>query len=418
MDFFSYRKGDLYCENIRIRELVKKYGTPLYIYSKNAIIEKFNRYANAFRSVPHTICYALKANSNFRLLKLLAELGSGADIVSAGELFLALKAGIEPGKIVYASVGKTDREIRFALETGIKAFNIESCQELEVINDIAIGMNTKAPIAIRLNPDIDIHGHPYISTGKSINKFGIGINEAIDVYKRAAAMKGIHVDGVHCHIGSQIMNLDYFVAAAEKIAVFVKELQKIGIEINHIDIGGGLGANYKSVVKVNGNEDTQTPEPAQLAERVLDVLHDFNKEIVFEPGRSIIGEAGALISEVLFRKESNDKKYIIVDAGMNDLIRPSLYNAYHQIVPLERKEIAEDVVDIVGPICETGDFLARDREMPWINRGDFVAIMTAGAYGYSLSSNYNSRPRPAEVWVDNVEHQLIRSRENYEDFLA
>jgi len=198
----------------------------------------------------------------------------------------------------------------------------------------------------------------------------------------------------------------------------VKELQKIGIEINHIDIGGGLGANYKSVVKVNGNEDTQTPEPAQLAERVLDVLHDFNKEIVFEPGRSIIGEAGALISEVLFRKESNDKKYIIVDAGMNDLIRPSLYNAYHQIVPLERKEIAEDVVDIVGPICETGDFLARDREMPWINRGDFVAIMTAGAYGYSLSSNYNSRPRPAEVWVDNVEHQLIRSRENYEDFLA
>ncbi|MBN1153546.1 diaminopimelate decarboxylase [candidate division KSB1 bacterium] len=418
MDFFKYMNDKLYCENVSINDLVEQYGTPLYVYSKNAIINKFRKYDEAFKSVSHTICYALKANSNLHLLKLLANLGSGADIVSGGELFLAMKAGIKPEKIVYASVGKTDKEIWAAMDSGIKAFNIESWQELEVINEIAIGMHRRAPIAIRLNPDIDIHGHPYISTGKSINKFGINIEQAIDVFLKAARMKGVRIDGIHCHIGSQIVNLDYFAAAAEKMAAFVQELEKHGIQVNHIDIGGGLGASYENFLITEGQETSRTPEPEQLAERVLGILSPLDKEIFFEPGRSIIGEAGALISEVLFRKESNGKKYVIVDAGMNDLIRPSLYNAYHQIVPSEKKKSSNEVVDIVGPICETGDFLAKDRELPHLDRGDFIAVMTAGAYGYSLSSNYNSRPRAAEVWIDDDRHQLIRARERYEDFLS
>jgi len=419
MDFFSYRNNELYCEDIKISDIVKQYKTPLYLYSKNAIKHKFKQYADAFQSVPHTICYALKANSNLHILKLLGELGSGADIVSGGELFLALKAGIDPKKIVYASVGKTDREIEFAIESGIRAFNIESEQELEVINNIATGLGKKAPIAIRINPDIDINGHPYISTGKSINKFGINIKRALDVFKRADKMSGIAIDGIHSHIGSQILNLEYFKAAAEKLAVFVNELRDHGMVLNHIDIGGGLGVNYTNLVKYDSiSDNTKQPEPAELADSVLSVLKKLDLEIFFEPGRSIIGEAGALISRVLYRKDSSGKKFIVVDAGMNDLIRPSLYNAHHQIVPATRNGAEEEIVDIVGPICETGDFLAKDREMPRIERGDLLSVMTAGAYGYSLASNYNSRPRPAEVWIDGNTHELIRSRENWEDFLS
>ncbi len=418
MDYYTYQNGMLYCESVPVEELAKTYDTPLYLYSKNAVIEKYQKYDRAFAGIPHTICYALKANSNIRLLKLLASLGSGADIVSGGELYLALKAGIRPDKIVYASVGKRDAEIKFAMDSGIRAFNVESGQELEIIDAIAQSKGVRAPVAIRVNPDIDIHGHPYISTGKSINKFGIDIDTALNLFKRANEMRGIRIDGVHCHIGSQILDLEYFVASARKLHRFVMDLRASGIEIRHVDIGGGLGANYKSIVSEKGTEPVAIPEPAELAAKVIPVLKPLNCEIYFEPGRSIIGEAGSLITEILFLKESRGKKFVVIDAGMNDLIRPSLYDAFHQIVPLRQTDGNRDMVDVVGPICETGDFLARDRRLPEVKRGDYLAVMTAGAYGYSLASNYNSRPRPAEVWVDGVKHELIREREKVESFLT
>jgi len=418
MKGFYYENGDLYCEKVSIADLVEEYGTPLYLYSKNMVIDKFKKYDDAFADVPHNVCYALKANSNFRLLELLASMGSGADIVSGGELYLALQAGFDPKKIVYASVGKRDDEISYAIDQGIRAFNVESEQELDVVNEIAVGKQTTAPVAIRVNPDIDIHGHPYISTGKSVNKFGIDIDTALDLFKKAGSLPGIHIDGVHCHIGSQILNLEYFVASAQKLHQFVGDLRGMGIEIHHVDIGGGLGVDYKSTVKLPGVTPERIPEPAELAEKVIPVLKSLNCEIYFEPGRSIIGEAGALISRVLYTKESRGKNFVVVDAGMNDLIRPSLYEAYHQIVPLKHHSAHLKKMDVVGPICETGDFLAKDRDLPAMERGEHLAVMTAGAYGYSLASNYNSRPRPAEVWVDEYHHEIIRERENYDMFIS
>jgi len=418
MNGYRYYHGELYCEDVAIKEIVEKYGTPLYLYSKNLVIEKFKKYENAFAAIPHTICYALKANSNFRLLKLLASLQSGSDIVSGGELYLAQKAGINPQKIVYASVGKTDEEIQYGIKSGISAFNVESPQELEVINEIAQKLNQPAPVAIRINPDIDIHGHPYISTGKAINKFGIDIDTSLPLFKKAQKMPGINIVGVHTHIGSQILNVEYFAASAQKLYSLVTELRNYGMKIEHIDIGGGLGVNYKNMIPELAEEAPIIPEPAQLAEKVISILSPLNCEIFFEPGRSIIGEAGALITNVLYRKETRGKKFIVVDAGMNDLIRPSLYNAYHQIAPLIFKDKETEIVDVVGPICETGDFLAKDRKLPFVQRNDYLAVMTAGAYGYSLASNYNSRPRPIEIWVDGNSVEVIREREKVKNFLS
>lgn len=418
MNAYCYRNGEFYCENVRVKDIAQEFGTPLYLYSKNLIIEKYKKYDEAFADVPHTICYALKANSNFKLLQLLASLGSGADIVSGGELFLALKAGIDPRKIVYASVGKTDEEIDYALDSNICAFNVESPQELEIVNQIAALKSMKAPVAIRVNPDIDVHGHPYISTGKSINKFGIDIETSVDIFKKANAMSGIHIVGVHCHIGSQILNVEYFAASAKKLFRLVTELKAAGIQLSHIDIGGGLGVNYKSMIPEAAEFGTEAPEPSALTEKVLSVLSPLNCEIFFEPGRSIIGEAGVLITKVLYLKETHGKKFVVVDAGMNDLIRPSLYDAFHQIVPLDRKDGEQQQVDVVGPICETGDFLAKDRLLPPVERGDYLSVMTAGAYGYSLSSNYNSRLRPIEVWIDGNQVAVIREREKVESFLS
>ena len=417
MNRYQYRNGELYCEDVKIQNLARKYGTPLYVYSKNMIIDKFKATDNAFSSVKHTICYAMKANSNMEILKLMASLGSGGDVVSGGELYLALKAGIPANKIVYASVGKTDEEIKFAIESGILAFNIESEPELEVVNQIAQQLGKKAPIAIRINPDIDVHGHPYISTGKSINKFGIDINNAFDVFVSASKMPGIEIVGVHCHIGSQILNLDYYDASAKKLYEFVTRLKDAGINVHHIDIGGGLGVHYPDIIPDLAEEKKEVPSPAELAKRILEVLKPLNCEILFEPGRSIVGEAGTLVTKVVYIKHSRDTKFVVVDGGMNDLIRPSLYEAYHQIVPLTKIQGDFEPADVVGPICETGDFLAKNRNLPPVQRGDFLAVMTAGAYGYSLASNYNSRPRPAEIWVDGDKDELIRPREKVEDWV-
>lgn len=418
MNHFQYRNNDLFCENIKIETLAKKHGTPLYLYSKNMIIENFKATDAAFASVRHIICYAMKANSNFQILKLMASLGSGGDVVSGGELFLAQQAGIPANKIVYAGVGKTDAEIKYAIESGILAFNVESEQELAIIDQAAQKLNKKAPVAIRINPDIDVHGHPYISTGKSINKFGIDINVALDVFLAAHRMKGIEIVGVHCHIGSQILDLEYYVAAAKKLFDFVKNLSENGINIQHVDIGGGLGVHYPDVIpEVAEKKGNEVPSPMQLAQKIIDVLRPLKCEILFEPGRSIIGETAALITRVLYVKKSRDKNFIVVDAGMNDLIRPSLYDAYHQVAPLQKREGALEKSDVVGPICETGDFLAKDRNLPGVQRGDYLAVMTAGAYGYSLASNYNSRPRPIEVWVDGDRDEVIREREKIEDLI-
>jgi len=417
MSQFQYQNNRLFCEEIEIKNLAQQYSTPLYVYSKNSIIENFKATDEAFSSVGHTICYAMKANSNIKILKLMASLGSGGDVVSGGELFLAQKAGIPANKIVYASVGKTDEEIKFGIKSGILAFNVESEPELEVVNEIALQMAKKAPVAIRLNPNIDVHGHPYISTGKSINKFGIDIDAAFDIFKKAHKMDGIKIVGVHCHIGSQILDLEYFVASAKKLFDFVTKLTESGIQIEHIDIGGGLGVHYPDVIPDCAEEKKDVPPPSQLSENVLKILKPLNKEILFEPGRSIIGEAAALITKVLYVKHSRDTKFIVIDAGMNDLIRPSLYEAYHQIVPLKKVEGKLEKADVVGPICETGDFLAKGRMLPNVKRGDYLAVMTAGAYGYSLACNYNSRPRAAEVWVDGEKDELIRAREKVEDWI-
>ena len=417
MSQFQYQNNRLFCEEIEIKNLAQQYSTPLYVYSKNSIIENFKATDEAFSSVGHTICYAMKANSNIKILKLMASLGSGGDVVSGGELFLAQKAGIPANKIVYASVGKTDEEIKFGIKSGILAFNVESEPELEVVNEIALQMAKKAPVAIRLNPNIDVRGHPYISTGKSINKFGIDIDAAFDIFKKAHKMDGIKIVGVHCHIGSQILDLEYFVASAKKLFDFVTKLTESGIQIEHIDIGGGLGVHYPDVIPDCAEEKKDVPPPSQLSENVLKILKPLNKEILFEPGRSIIGEAAALITKVLYVKHSRDTKFIVIDAGMNDLIRPSLYEAYHQIVPLKKVEGKLEKADVVGPICETGDFLAKGRMLPNVKRGDYLAVMTAGAYGYSLACNYNSRPRAAEVWVDGEKDELIRAREKVEDWI-
>lgn len=413
MNRFVYRQGELCCEELSIQQLAERYGTPLYLYSKNMIIDNFRATDAAFADVAHLICYAMKANSNWQILKLLAQLGSGVDVVSGGEMALALKAGVPGRKIVYAGVGKTDDEMRLGINSGILAFNVESEQELLVINHIAQQMGQRAPVALRINPDIDIHGHPYISTGKAINKFGIEIERGLAVFQQAQQLPGIEIVGVHCHIGSQILNLEYYIASAKKMFDFVVQLRQRGIDIQHVDIGGGLGVHYMDMVPEAAETKLgeSVPTSAELAKQVLTVLKPLNCQVLFEPGRSIIGETAALITRVLFVKKSRDKTFVVVDAGMNDLIRPSLYNAYHQIVPLRQQSGPMTPVDVVGPICETGDFLAKDRPLPALQRGDYLAVMTAGAYGYSLASNYNSRPRPIEVWVDAHRDEVIRERE-------
>lgn len=408
MHYFKYIGDELYAEDVPVRRLIEAYGTPLFVYSYKTLVRHFKAYQEAFRRFPHIICYAVKANANGAILRSLAGLGSGADVVSGGELYRALKAGISARKIVYAGVGKTDEEIAFALKKGILMFNVESEQELVRINEVAEAMSKKAPIALRVNPDIDPETHPYISTGLKKNKFGIPIEDALQYYRLARELKNVKILGVHKHIGSQITQIKPFVDALERVLILADSLKGESIDIRCLDIGGGLGIRY--------NDETP-PHPKEFAKALFPLLSKRDFTIILEPGRSIVGNAGVLLTKVLYTKKGIDRKFIIVDAGMNDLMRPTLYGAYHHIIPVMRKKRKKVVADIVGPICESGDFLAKERQIPVLKQNEYLAVMSAGAYGFSMGSNYNSRPRPAEVMVMDNRHYLIRKRETLQDLI-
>ncbi|HAK59038.1 MAG TPA: diaminopimelate decarboxylase [Nitrospiraceae bacterium] len=409
MHDFSYKNGELYCEGVAVNAVANRVGTPFYLYSSNTLTSHYRAFQSAFEGVPHLICFALKANPNGALLRLLGKEGAGADIVSGGELFRALRAGIDPKKIVYAGVGKRRDEIEYALKVGILMCNVESGEELLAIDRSASEMRVRAGIALRVNPDIDAGTHAYISTGLKKNKFGIPIEQALEYYQTARKLHNVEVIGVHQHIGSQITEVKPFVDAIERLVQFVGELKAEGIDIKFINMGGGLGITYK---------DETPPHPRELSQAIQPLLKQSGCTLVLEPGRAIAGNAGILVTRALYHKDSEVKKFLIVDAGMNDLMRPSLYEAYHDIKPVVEPASADHtVVDVVGPICESGDFLAKDREMPEVKPGDLLAVMGAGAYGFSMASNYNSRPRVAEVVVKGNEFFTVRERETYDDLI-
>jgi diaminopimelate decarboxylase len=409
MHSFTYQNGELCCEEVPLRTIARRVGTPFYCYSTRTLTNHMRAFIRAFDGVPHLVCFAVKANPSMALLRLLGREGAGADIVSGGELFRVLRAGIDPGRIVYAGVGKRRDEIEYALKMGILMFNVESGEELAAIDRSAGEMRTRARIALRVNPDIDPKTHPYISTGLKENKFGIAIEQALEFYQTAKGLAHVDVVGIHQHIGSQITEVQPFVDALRKTTAFVKELRAAGIEITYINIGGGLGITYK---------DETPPLPRDLADSVRPLLAECGCTIVMEPGRAIVGNAGVLVTSVLYHKESGKKRFLVVDAGMNDLIRPSLYEAYHDIRPVADRAGAEKAaVDVVGPICESGDFLAKDRPLPPVEAGDLLVVRSAGAYGFSMASNYNARPRPPEVLVDGSRYAVIRRRETVEDLI-
>src|SRR5574340_180380 len=410
MHNFEYRQGELYCEQVPVSRIAKEVGTPCYIYSHATLTRHFRAYDSAFKNISHIIAFAMKANSNLAILRLMAKEGSGVDIVSGGELFRALKAGVPASKIVFAGVGKKSDEIRDALKADILMFNVESSAELQAINEVAASMGVKALVALRINPDIDPKTHPYISTGLKKSKFGIAADRAIEEFKIAAAFKHIEVVGLHAHIGSQLTQVAPFVESLKKVLGMVQALAEQGIPIRYLNIGGGLGITYS---------DETPPEPKDLAEAISPLVRDLNCVLIMEPGRVIVGNAGVLLTNVLYTKDGEAKRFLIVDAAMNDLIRPSLYDAYHDIWPLyEKVTLApKKTVDVVGPVCESGDFLAKDRVLPEMNAGDLMAVMSAGAYGFVMSSNYNSRPRVPEVLVHEGQIHVIRSRESYDDLI-
>lgn len=409
MQGFRYKNHELYCEGVQLGRIGQKLGTPVYVYSQNQIRENFHHFDRAFKKIRHLTCYALKAQSNLGIARLLAREGAGCDIVSGGELQRAILAGFPAQKIVFAGVGKTEKEISAALKSNILMFNVESLSELELINRIAKGMGKKAPVALRVNPRINPRTHPHIATALRESKFGIDIGHALDFYKKAAKLKWIEIWGIHTHLGSQITALTPFREALEKIVWLFKKLQERGIDLKYIDLGGGLGIPY---------QEEKIPGPGQLARALLPLLRKLPVKFIFEPGRYIVGNAGVLLTRVLYLKKSGQRKIVVVDAGMNDLLRPALYNAYHRIVPAKKRSPEEKmVVDIVGPICEASDFFARQRRIPLLARGDLLAILDTGAYGFSMSSNYNSRPRPAEVLVDGDKYYLIRRRETFKDLI-
>jgi diaminopimelate decarboxylase len=408
MHLFKYRADELYAEEVPVKKLAEKYGTPLYIYSYNTLSRHFRAYEDAFNDYPHIICFAIKSNSNMAILRLFAKNGGGADIVSGGELYVALKAGMKPEKIVYAGVGKTEDEIRFALKSKILMFNVESEDELRGIDRVAGKMERRAPVALRINPDIDPETHPYVATGLRRHKFGIPIEEALEYYRLASRLKNINVIGIHKHIGSQITRISPFVDALKRILLLIDKLSIQGVKIYYLDIGGGLGISYR---------DEEPPVPKDLARNLIPLLNGRKLTLIMEPGRSIVGNAGILVTKTLYLKKGEEKEFIIVDAGMNDLIRPSLYGAYHHLLPVVRKKRNTVLCDVVGPICESSDFLATERELSRVKQGEYIAVMGAGAYGFSMSSNYNSRRRAAEVLVKGREHFLIRERETYSDLV-
>jgi diaminopimelate decarboxylase len=421
---FHYRDGHLFCEEFDVAAAAERFGTPLYLYSAGTILDHYGRLDEALAGLDHLICYAVKANSNRAILRLLRDAGAGFDIVSGGELFRALKAGADPGKCTFAGVGKSHEEIEYALEQGVYSFNIESEAELDYINQIASAKNQRAPIALRVNPDVEAQTHQYISTGKSENKFGIALERAAKVYERASKMAATTVRGVQMHIGSQITEAAPFVAAIEKIEPLVSEL-KSKYAIEFFSVGGGLGIAYESSI-ASGSGDwwtSQRPHPLtiqQYVDAILPGLTRFGVRILLEPGRLLVGNAGILLTRIRYIKETAQKKFAIIDAGMNDLIRPALYGSYHEIVPVAGSSASRNKterMDIVGPVCESGDFFAQDREMPELRAGDLLAVMSAGAYGFVMASNYNSRPLPAEALVRGDKLALIRKRQTIDDLI-
>jgi diaminopimelate decarboxylase len=402
MDHFTYRDNQLFVENVTIDAIVKQHGSPCYIYSRATLERHWNAFNNAFGSHAHLICYAVKANSNLGVLNVLARLGSGFDIVSIGELERVLQAGGDPKKVVFSGVGKREDEIRAALKIGIRCFNIEVLGELERINQVAGELGVRAPVSFRVNPDVDAQTHPYISTGLKENKFGIAIEDALEAYQAAAALPNIDVVGVDCHIGSQLTQTRPFLDALDKVLLLIDKLRGHDITLKHLDLGGGLGICYR---------DEQPPEPADYITAILARLGDTPLEIMLEPGRAIVGNAGILVTRVEYLKPTEHKNFAIVDAAMNDLVRPALYGAWQDIIPVKNDSTAPELVwDIVGPVCETGDFLGKERTLK-LSQNDLLAVRSSGAYGFTMSSNYNSRPRVVEVMVDHDQIHVVRERE-------
>ena len=410
MHHFEMRRGEMHCEGVPLRRIADAVGTPAYVYSHATLSHHYRVFDDAFSAIPHVICYSVKANPNGSVIRTFTNMGSGADIVSGGELFRALSAGAAPGKIVYSGVGKQVWEIEEALHRGILMFNVESREELETIDAVAARLRRKAPISIRVNPDVDPKTHPYISTGLRKSKFGIHIDQAVRDYEWAVRRRHIEVVGVDCHIGSQLTDVSPFVDAAQRVRALVDRLVCKGMPIRYVDVGGGLGITYS---------DELPPRPRQYADAIIRAFAGLDVTLVLEPGRVLVGNAGVLLARVLYTKTSRsaagEKRFVIADAAMNDLARPSLYGSYHAIAPISKVARRKVVADVVGPICESGDFLAKDRELPAVSSGDLIAVMSAGAYGFSMSSTYNSRPRAAEVMVSGSRFEVVRERESLRD---
>ncbi len=422
-DYFHYQQDQLYAEQVSLGEIAQRFGTPCYVYSRAALTDGYRQFAEAFKSREHLVCYAVKANSNLAILNLFARLGAGFDIVSGGELQRVLAAGGAANKVVFSGVGKSEAEMRQALEAGILCFNVESAPELERLNAVAGSMGKVAPISLRVNPNVDAKTHPYISTGLKKNKFGVAYTEALALYRKAADMPHLRVTGMDCHIGSQLTEASPFIAAAEKVLALVDQVAAAGIVLEHLDLGGGLGICY---------DDETPPSIAEYAQALLGALQGRSEKIIVEPGRVLVGNAGVLLTRIEYLKHGEEKNFAIVDAAMNDLMRPALYDAYHAILPVVRRpspqlspasgrggerEGQSLVYEVVGPVCETGDFLGHARQLG-VSAGGVLAVMSAGAYGMSMSSNYNTRPRAAEVMVDGAVAHLVRERETVRQLYA
>jgi len=405
---FSIKNGELHAENTRFADIAKEFNTPCYVYSKQALESAFQRFSAGFLGIDHLVCFAVKANPSLAILNLFAKLGAGFDIVSGGELARVLAAGGDPAKIVFSGVGKTEAEMQAALQAGIFCFNVESASELERLNEVAAKMGKAAPVSLRVNPNVDAKTHPYISTGLKNNKFGVAYEDAFSLYQKAAGMQNIAVHGIDCHIGSQLTELSPFLDALDRVLALVDQLEQAGISIQHIDAGGGIGICYS---------DETPPDFSAYAKAMLEKLGSRKVKLVFEPGRALVGNAGALLTKVEYLKHTETKNFAIVDAAMNDLMRPALYDAYHEIVAVKPRQGDVEIYEIVGPVCESGDFLGHDRKLT-LEQGDLLAILSAGAYGMSMSSNYNTRPRAAEVMVDGDECHLIRRRETIAELFA
>ncbi|MBI4832026.1 MAG: diaminopimelate decarboxylase [Candidatus Lindowbacteria bacterium] len=411
MNLFNYHHGELFCEDLPISRIAETAGTPFYLYSKNTLLRHYRRFDDSLAGIGHIICFAFKANSSLAILKILADAGSGADVVSGGELYRALRVGIPPGRIVFNGNAKTEEEIKAALDCDILMFNIDSESELNLLSRFAGQMGRRARVALRVNPDIDPRTHPYISTGLKENKFGIPIEHALEFYKQAAEMPNIEVVGIHKHIGSQIVELSPFIESLERVVGLVTELNRLGLGIRYMDMGGGIGITYN---------DEEPPSFEEYVGAVRPLIETCRCTLIVEPGRVIVGNAGILVTRILHVKSTGRKTFVVVDAAMNDLIRPSIYGAYHQIVPVRRREgdAKKIVADVVGGICESADFFARGRELPELEAGELIAIMSAGAYGSTMSSNYNSRPLIAEVMVNGTQLKVIRRRQTFDEMVA